>query len=111
MIVKKFPKLTVTCIQNTSQARLASGSARRFASTTPEPAKKSSSNLALYLTGVGAAGVGAYAYLRQSEQSAKAAAPVQEKSPLDPNNFVDFKLKRVEPYNHNTSKYVVMCLL
>lgn len=28
----------------------------------------------------------------------------QEKSPLDPENFVDFKLKRVVPYNHNTSK-------
>ena len=25
-------------------------------------------------------------------------------SPLDPQNFVDIKLKRVEPYNHNTSK-------
>ena len=27
----------------------------------------------------------------------------QEKSPLDPDNFVDFKLKKVVPYNHNTA--------
>ena len=36
---------------------------------------------------------------------------VQEKSPLDPDNFVDFKLKRVEPYNHNTAMYVPSSLL
>lgn len=30
----------------------------------------------------------------------------QEKSPLDPNNFVDFKLKKIIPYNHNTSTFV-----
>lgn len=29
----------------------------------------------------------------------------QEKSPLDPQNFIDFKLKKVIPYNHNTSEY------
>ncbi|KAJ7597659.1 NADH-cytochrome b5 reductase [Mycena floridula] len=27
-------------------------------------------------------------------------------SPLDPEKFVDFKLKKVEPYNHNTAKFV-----
>jgi cytochrome-b5 reductase len=26
------------------------------------------------------------------------------KSPLDPSKYIDLKLKRVEPYNHNTSK-------
>ena len=30
--------------------------------------------------------------------------PKQLKSPFDPEKFVDFKLKRVEPYNHNTAK-------
>ena len=42
-----------------------------------------------------------------SEGSA-AVAPkkVQEKSPLDPDNFIDFKLKKVIPYNHNTSTFV-----
>jgi len=40
---------------------------------------------------------GAYMYLDKTT--------VQTKSPLDPQNFVDFKLKRVEQYNHNTSKF------
>jgi hypothetical protein len=33
-------------------------------------------------------------------------AVMQEKSPLDPENFVDFKLKKIVPYNHNTAKCV-----
>lgn len=33
--------------------------------------------------------------------------PKQLKSPLDPDKFVDFKLKKVEPYNHNTSRYAL----
>jgi len=32
--------------------------------------------------------------------------PIQEKSPLDPQNFIDFKLKKIIPYNHNTASYV-----
>jgi cytochrome-b5 reductase len=27
-------------------------------------------------------------------------------SPLDPKEFKEFKIKRIEPYNWNTSKYV-----
>jgi len=27
-------------------------------------------------------------------------------SPLDPEKFIDFKLKKVEPYNHNTAKFI-----
>ena len=53
----------------------------------------------------GAAGLGVYAYL---ERGPPAVKKVQEKSPLDPENFVDFKLKRVEPYNHNTAKYACL---
>lgn len=57
----------------------------------------------------GLVGIAAYLYL--DSVTTPAAAPVkpkkvQEKSPLDPQNFVDFKLKRVEPYNHNTAKYI-----
>ena len=75
---------------------------RRFA-TAPEPPKKS--NLGLYLAGAGAAGLGAYVYLQGSDKAVAALKkPVQEKSPLNPDAFVDFKLKKVEPYNHNTSK-------
>lgn len=32
--------------------------------------------------------------------------PKQEKSPLDPNQFVNFKLKKIIPYNHNSSTCV-----
>ena len=96
--------LTGIIYLNAVQTRLAPSAARRFASTSSEPAKKSSSNAALYFVTAGAAGLGGYVYLRRNELNTKAAAPVQEKSPLDPNNFVDFKLKSVEPYNHNTSK-------
>lgn len=57
----------------------------------------------LLVTGI--AGLAGYLYL---DQTTKPVAPkkVQEKSPLDPDNFVDFKLKKVEPYNHNTAKYI-----
>lgn len=86
------------------QARLVLSSTRRYASTTPEPAKKSSSNLGIYFAGAGVIGLGAYAYIRRSELTAKMATPIQEKSPFDPTAFVNFKLKKVEPYNHNTAK-------
>jgi cytochrome-b5 reductase len=75
--------------------------ARRYASTAP--AAKKQSNLPYLLLGVGVAGMGGYWYL---ESNKKTLAVKQEKSPLDPENFIDFKLKKVERYNHNTSKYV-----
>jgi hypothetical protein len=65
-------------------------------------ASKKSSNLPFYLMGVGFAGLGAYIYLDKRT--------AQTKSPLDPENFVDFKLKNVEKYNHNTSKLVCFTL-
>ena len=50
--------------------------------------------------------MGAYAfYFRGGSTSATVQKkPPQEKSPLDPEKFIDFKLKKVEQYNHNTSK-------
>ena len=39
-------------------------------------------------------------------ESKSKASTQQEKSPLDPENFKDFKLKKIEPYNHNTSRCV-----
>ncbi|KAG9222289.1 hypothetical protein CCMSSC00406_0006586 [Pleurotus cornucopiae] len=77
--------------------------ARRYSSSAT-PASKSSSNLPFYLLGAGVAAAGGYYYVNFSE---KAKPVVQQlKSPLDPENFVDFKLKRVEPYNDNTAKFV-----
>ena len=38
-----------------------------------------------------------------------AAKPkISDKSALDPQSFLDFKLKKVEPYNHNTAKYILI---
>ena len=70
---------------------------RRY-STNPQ---KPSSNLPLLLLGVGVVSAGAYWYLDRNEP----AKPKQEKSPFDPQNFIDFKLKKVLPYNHNSSTY------
>ncbi|KAG6815385.1 hypothetical protein H0H87_002364 [Tephrocybe sp. NHM501043] len=52
--------------------------------------------------GAGIAGLASYVYLDR----VAAPEPVQEKSPLDPKNFVDFKLKKIIPYNHNTSTFI-----
>ncbi|KAK7464483.1 hypothetical protein VKT23_006653 [Stygiomarasmius scandens] len=64
-------------------------------------APKKQSNLPLYLIGAGTVGLGGYYYM--SLQDTK---PKQEKSPLDPENFKDFKLKKIKPYNHNTSEFI-----
>ncbi|KAH8119746.1 cytochrome-b5 reductase [Phellopilus nigrolimitatus] len=97
--------MSFTLLRTAASRRTTTTFARRF-STAP-PSAKEPSNWGLYLAGAGAAGLGAYAYL---QSGAKAAAVetkhVQTKSPLDPNAFVDFKLKEVIPYNHNTSKFV-----
>jgi len=77
-------------------------SARRY-STAPTQAKDS--NLGFYLIGAGTAGLGAYAYLNSLTPSVQ-AVKLKETSPLDPSNFVDFELKRVDHYNHNTAKFV-----
>ncbi|KAI0041397.1 ferredoxin reductase-like C-terminal NADP-linked domain-containing protein, partial [Auriscalpium vulgare] len=79
--------------------------ARRF--STEATAPKKSSNLGLWLGGAGVVGLAGYLYLGGATPApVKPARKPQEKSPLDPNAFVDFKLKKVEPYNHNTAKFV-----
>jgi len=71
---------------------------RRY--TTAAPSSNLPSNLPAILLGTGIlSAAGAYWYLDRSP-------PKQEKSPLDPNNFIDFKLKKVVPYNHNSSTSV-----
>ena len=52
----------------------------------------------------GLVGLAAYIYLDSTTQPSVKPKKVQEKSPLDPQNWVDFKLKKIEPYNHNTTK-------
>ena len=70
---------------------------RRYTTAVP---KKASGNLPVIFLGAGIlSAAGAYWYLDQSK-------PKQEKSPIDPHNFIDFKLKKVLPYNHNSSTSV-----
>ncbi|KAI0275415.1 hypothetical protein BC834DRAFT_840227 [Gloeopeniophorella convolvens] len=83
----------------------------RLLSTGPSggPAKPSS-NLPLYLGGAGLAGLAAYVYLGGAPTLTQPPAPPkpkQEKSPLDPERFLDLTLTAVEPYNHNTARFVL----
>jgi cytochrome-b5 reductase len=60
------------------------------------------------LGGAGVTGLAAYFYLGSSPaplSSASKPKQNQEKSALDPDNFLNLKLKSVEPYNHNTSRF------
>ncbi|KAI8980634.1 cytochrome-b5 reductase [Trametes punicea] len=85
-------------------ARSFCANARRY-STAPSAGTRS--NLPYYLLGAGVAGLAGYIYLERSGKAPAPAKPkISDKSPLDPQNFVDFKLKKVEPYNHNTAKFI-----
>jgi cytochrome-b5 reductase len=76
-------------------------------STAGGPTKPSSSNLPFYLGGVGLTGLAAYLYLGGSPApfTTKAKPKQEKKSALDPERFLDLKLKSIEPYNHNTSRF------
>jgi len=56
---------------------------------------------ALLVTGTACAGSVGYNWLYLRSDST-----MQEKSPFDSEKFINFKLKQVIPYNHNTSKFV-----
>ncbi|KDQ51129.1 hypothetical protein JAAARDRAFT_41396 [Jaapia argillacea MUCL 33604] len=95
-----FPRAVVCTRQ------LAVAGPRRFASTSPPAGPAKPSNLPYLLLGSGVAGIATYIYLEKNGVgSKKVEEKKQEKSPLDPQNFVDFKLKKIEPYNHNTAKF------
>ena len=83
---------------------------RRFSTEAPKP--KGNSNLPIYALVASATGFAAYYALggAYSNDVPKAFKKLQEKSPLDPKEFKDFKLKKVIPYNDNTATYVTMCL-
>ncbi|PPQ99512.1 hypothetical protein CVT24_005302 [Panaeolus cyanescens] len=81
--------------------RVARPSLRSFSTAAANNSPKKS-NLPLALLTLGAASAGAYLYLDKTVPQ----KPKQEKSPLDPQNFVDFKLKKVIPYNHNSATFV-----
>ena len=61
-----------------------------------------------HLLPLGVAGLAGYIYLdRSSATSAPPKPKISDQSALDSQNFKDFKLKKVEPYNHNTAKYIL----
>jgi cytochrome-b5 reductase len=84
--------------------------ARYFSAGGSGPTK--SSNLPLYFGGAGLIGLAGYVYLGGSPTPFSPASvssptkPKQEKSALDPERFLDLKLKAVLPYNHNTSRFI-----
>jgi len=82
----------------------------RYLSTNTGGSTKSSSNVPFYLGGAGLAGLATYVFLggagNASFSSSSPTKPKQTTSALDPERFLDLKLKAVEPYNHNTSRFV-----
>ena len=84
-------------------------SAHLFSTSTPGSTKPSSSNLPLYFGGAGLVGLATYVYLGGSAASFSTTPTKpqpEKKSALDPERFLDLKLKAIEPYNHNTSRFV-----
>ena len=83
---------------------------RHFTTSTGGPTKPSSSNVPFYLGGAGLAGLAAYVFLSRAgapfSSSHAPPEPKQATSALDPERFLDLKLKAVEPYNHNTSRFI-----
>ncbi|ELU40317.1 cytochrome-b5 reductase [Rhizoctonia solani AG-1 IA] len=76
-------------------------SARRYSTVPPAAAK--SSNLPLLLGVGGLLGIGAYIYADKTEVKPK--KPLV--SALDKDNFKEFAVKKVEPYNHNTANFTL----
>jgi|SRR6266550_8353383 len=77
--------------------------ARRYSSSAFKSSIRPRTPLDFFLLVTGA-GVGWFGYdwFRDNQKST-----MQEKSPFDSEKFIDFKLKQVIPYNHNTSKCVL----
>ncbi|KAN0129996.1 ferredoxin reductase-like protein [Lactarius tabidus] len=104
----------MSLLRSAARALRPACSARQLSSgtSTPGPTKSSSSNLPLYFGGAGIVGLATYVYLGGSAASFSTTSTVPttkskpEKSSLDPERFLDLKLKAIEPYNHNTSRFV-----
>jgi cytochrome-b5 reductase len=79
---------------------------RHLTTNTGGPAKSSTSNVPFYLGGAGLAGLATYVYLGGSGFAPASTKTKATTSALDPERFLDLKLKAIEPYNHNTSRFV-----
>ncbi|OCB86190.1 cysteine proteinase [Sanghuangporus baumii] len=98
--------MSFTILRNSACRRATTNFTRRYATGPESASAKAKSNWGLYLAAAGLAGIGGYTFLQRNDQATAVQKPKQERSPFDPNNFVEFKLKKVEPYNHNTSKFI-----
>jgi cytochrome-b5 reductase len=103
----------MSLLRSAARALRPTCSARHFSTPAPGPTKpSSSSNLPLFLGGAGIVGLATYVYLGGSAASFSTAAapstkkPKPTKSAIDPERFLDLKLKAIEPYNHNTSRFI-----
>jgi cytochrome-b5 reductase len=90
-------------IRAATLARSAAASTRLYST---EAATVKKSKLPLYLFGATVASAGAYQYFTYENKAEEVKPKKVLTSPLDPKDFIDLPLKRVEPYNHNTSKFV-----
>ena len=102
----------MSLLRSASRALRPICSARQFSTPAPGPTKSSSSSsLPLFFGGAGIVGLATYLYLGGSAASFSTASPAAQKpkptkSALDPERFLDLKLKAIEPYNHNTSRFI-----
>ncbi|KAF8311811.1 uncharacterized protein EI90DRAFT_3095318, partial [Cantharellus anzutake] len=62
-------------------------------------------NAPLYLSLAGLAGLSYYVYGESKQKSPSQKDTPQLVGALSKDEFVDFSLKRIEPYNHNTAKF------
>ncbi|KAF9225294.1 ferredoxin reductase-like protein [Gyrodon lividus] len=90
-------------IRAATLARSAAVSTRLYST---EAATIKKSKFPLYLFGAVVASAGAYGYATYESKAEEVEPKKGLTSPLDPQNFIDITLKKVEPYNHNTSKFV-----
>ncbi|KAG8910786.1 NADH-cytochrome b5 reductase [Tulasnella sp. 408] len=84
--------------------RAAATNFRRYSTAAPSSAPGTSSKTGLYIGVTSVLGLAA-AYYYMQDTPAPAAPKVPLTSALDKDNFVDLKLKKIEPYNHNTAKF------
>jgi len=94
---------------------LRTSSVKRFYSDTPKPEVPPKNpgqplgNAPFYLSAAGFVGIAYYVYLINSDKLEKkpaASGTVKATvSALDKDKFVEFPIKKIEPYNHNTTKF------
>ncbi|KAK4050864.1 hypothetical protein OIV83_003286 [Microbotryomycetes sp. JL201] len=89
--------------------QLRSSTIRAYSTAPSSAAAKGSSNTPLYFLTAGLVGAGAYYYSTTQDKAKSVHSGVQPAtlpSALNPDEWKTFKLDKVEPYNHNTAKFI-----